>query len=148
VFTLINAILERVKNNGLSVNEKKKCIKMFPEVQGKSVREQKVLGLIMDYLNDTCAKIKAEKSVWHASSDIIESIFGTYKALKSKNPLHGITNFVLLLPMLTKMNEENSLINFDSKQVLERVLLKDISAWKNAHLTENLAVKRQLKLAG
>jgi nucleoside diphosphate kinase len=148
VFTLINAILKRIKNNGLSIKEKKKCIKMFPKVQGKSVRVQKVLGLIMDYLNDTCAKIKAKKSVWHASSDIIESIFGTYKALKSKNPLHGITNYVLLLPLLTQVNEKNNLINFDSKQALEQVLLKDIKAWKNAHLTENLAVKRQLKLAG
>jgi hypothetical protein len=148
VFTLINAILERIKNKGLSLKEKKICIKMFPEVQGKSVREQKVLGLIMDYLNDTSAKITPKKRVWHASSDIIESIFGSYKAMKSKNPLHGITGYVLILPLLTKMNEQNNLTNFDSKLALERILLKNISDWKNTHLTENLAIKRQIKLAG
>jgi hypothetical protein len=148
VFTLVNTILKRVKNEGISVKQAEECIKMLVNEQGKSVREQKVLESIKDYLRQTSAKIIADNSVWHASSDIIESIFGTYKALKSKNPLHGITTYVLLLPLLTKMDKNNNLVNFDSKQVLESVLLRDLTAWKNTHITENLAIKRQIKLTG
>ena len=113
----------------------------------KSLREQKVMELIQKYLQETGAKLLNEKSVWNASSDIIESLFGRYKSRKSKNPLHGITSYVMLLPLLTKVDEDNRLTNLDCKEALETVFLKDLTNWKNKHLTENLAVKRQIKLA-
>jgi hypothetical protein len=144
----INAILKQVKNNGLSAKEAQKCIKMLQAKPGRSSRERKVIASIKKYLQQTSAKITTQDSVWHASSDIIESIFGTYKARKPKNPLYGITTNVLILPLLTKMDDNNKLTDFNCKQVLEGILLKDITAWKNTHLTENLVVKRQNKLAG
>jgi len=147
VFTKVNTVLKRIKNNGISKKEAKGCIKMLQTKSTKSVRVQKVMELIRNYLQETSAKMITEKTVWHASSDIIESIFGTYKSRKSKNPLHGITAYVMLLPLLTKVNEDNRLTDVDCKETLERVFLKDLTDWKNKHLTENLAVKRQMKLA-
>ena len=148
VFTQVNTVLERVKNNGISVKEAEECIKTMNANPCQSVREQKVMESIKTYLMETSAKIVTQDSVWQASSDIIESIFGTYKARKSKNPLHGITTYVLLLPMLTKMDENNKLTDFNCKQALEGVLLRDLTNWRDKHLTENLAIKRHIKLAG
>jgi hypothetical protein len=87
-----------------------------------------------------------EKTVWHASSDIIESIFGFYKFRKSKNQLNGITPYVLVLPLLTKMGEGYKPSPVDFKSSLENVFMKDLETWKNDNLTENLAVKRARKL--
>jgi hypothetical protein len=147
VFTHVNAILKRIKNNGISKNGALACIKMLQTKSTKSLRKQKVMELIKKYLQETSAKVITKNNVWHASSDIIESIFGTYKSRKSKNPLHGITTYVMLLPLLTKVDENNRLTNVDCKQALETVLLKDLTDWKYKHLTENLAIKRQMKLA-
>ena len=147
VFTQVNTILKRIKNNGISKKEAGACIKMLHTKSTKSLREQKVMEWIKKYLQETSAKIVTEKSVWNASSDIIESIFGRYKSRKSKNPLHGITTYVMLLPLLTKVNEDNMLTDLDCKQALETVFLRDLTDWKNEHLTENLAFKRQIKLA-
>ena len=147
VFTRVNTILKRIKNNGISKKEAKACIKTLHTEATKSLREQKVMELIKKYLQETGAKLLNEKSVWNVSSDIIESLFGTYKSRKSKNPLHGITTYVMLLPLLTKVDENNRLTNLDCKEALETVFLKDLTTWKNKHLTENLAIKRQIKLA-
>jgi hypothetical protein len=147
IFTKVNTILKRIKNNGISKKEAKECIKILHTGSTKSVREQRIMELIRKYLQETSDKIVTEKSVWNASSDIIESIFGTYKFRKSKNPLHGITTYVMLLPLMTKVNEDNKLTDVNCKQALETVFLRDLTDWKKKHLTENLAVKRLMKLA-
>ena len=53
----------------------------------------------------------------------------------------------MLLPLMTKVNEDNKLTDVNCKQALETVFLRDLTDWKKKHLTENLAVKRQMKLA-
>jgi hypothetical protein len=148
VFKNIDAVLKVVKNNGISTEQAQTCIKMLEADSGKTSRERKVLAAIKTYLQETSLKVAGKTGVWHASSDILESIFGTYKARMPKNPLYGITTNILILPLLTKTDNDGNLKNFNCKQVLEGVFLRDITTWKNTHLTENLAVKRQKKLAG
>jgi hypothetical protein len=85
--------------------------------------------------------------VCHASSDIIESLFGAYKFRRSKNPLHGVTSYVLLLPLLTRTGKGMEKSRVDFKHALESVSMKDLKQWEMDNLTENLAVKRTHTLA-
>jgi hypothetical protein len=53
-------------------------------------------------LQEEQGKLMDEKTVWHASSDIMESIFGFYKFRKSKNQLNGITLYVFSVTSIDK----------------------------------------------
>jgi hypothetical protein len=55
-----------------------------------------------------------KKAVWHISSDMIESLLGSYKSRNSPNPLNGVTEQVLILPLMTKINAKTGIttINF------------------------------------
>jgi hypothetical protein len=77
----------------------------------------------------------------------MDSIFGFYKFRKSKNQLNGITPYVLVLPLLTKTGEGHKPSPVDFKFSLKNVFMKDPVTWKNDNLTENLAVKRAIKIA-
>ena len=109
---------------------------------------KKVAEQIMQYLKEEVNKLpKNSKACWHASSDIIESLFGIYKDRKSPNSLHGVTPFVLLLPLHTRIGtDDGKIVHFDFKHSLESVYLRDIDKWKKENLLENQVYKRIKKL--
>ncbi|GHT07923.1 hypothetical protein AGMMS49525_17130 [Bacteroidia bacterium] len=86
--------------------------------------------------------LKSDKEVHNNSSDIIESVFGTYKAQKSPNKLHGVTPFILFIPAHTQLLKNKNKKNFFFKERLERIRLKDIDAWTAENLSPNLVAKR------
>ncbi|MDR1021900.1 MAG: hypothetical protein LBL94_01270 [Prevotellaceae bacterium] len=148
VFKPLNSILKILKTKGLSEKTVATCTAILhTEMATGSKRVKQVRDSVASYLEEERLKLKDDKSCWHASSDIIESMFGYYKFRRSKNRLNGITSYVLLLPLLTRMGEvrKRSKINF--KEALESVFMKDLKAWNDDNLTENLAVKRKKKLA-
>jgi hypothetical protein len=120
---------------------------MNRQLHNKGTGIDQVCQSISRYLHGEPAKLTDGKTVWHASGDIMESMFGSYKFKKSKNQLNGITPYVLVLPLLTKMGEGYKPSPVDFKASLEGVFMKDLKTWKEDNLTENLAVKRRLKLA-
>jgi hypothetical protein len=81
--------------------------------------------------------------VWNVSSDIIESLFGTYKSRKADNPLYGVTPFALALPVMTKIDPEKPKINIDFKKALEGTFMTDLKQWNYDHLIENQVIKRR-----
>jgi hypothetical protein len=148
VFKPVNSILKILKTKGLSEKTISACISILhTEMNTEDKRVKQVKENVESYLEEERQKLKDDKSSWHASSDIIESIFGYYKFRRSKNRLNGITSYVFLLPLLTRMGEltERSEINF--KETLEGVFMKDLKAWSDNNLTDNLTVKRKKKLA-
>jgi hypothetical protein len=103
---------------------------------------------LSQFLLEELGKLPDTETCWHASSDIIESMFGKFKFRRSKNPLNGVTSYVLLLPLLTKMGAKGKPSRIDFKSSLEHVFMKDLTVWAKNNLTENLAVKRKYKLTG
>jgi hypothetical protein len=95
------------------------------------------------YLEEEGNKLTGKKTVWHASSDVIESLFGNYKSRKSSNPLNGVTGYVMILPLLTGVDTKTGKSTICFKRALETVFLKDLKQWKEDNLTENLTVKRR-----
>jgi hypothetical protein len=149
VFRTVNNILTILKIKGLSKNTISACTAMLQtDMNVKDKGAVKVREAIKKYLEEGELKLKDDKSCWNASSDIIESMFGTYKFRRSKNRLNGITAYVLLLPLLTRIGGLHERPNIDFKDALESVFMKDLKTWTKNNLTENLAVKRKIKLAG
>jgi hypothetical protein len=101
---------------------------------------------IIGWLREKIRKLPSEKTCWNASSDIIESLFGVYKSKKSPNPLHGVTPFVLMLPLYTRIRTKDDAVRFDFKNSLETVFMSDIELWKKGKLFENQVCKRMEKL--
>jgi hypothetical protein len=78
---------------------------------------------------------------------VIESLFGSYKQKKPDNSLYGVTSYVLMLPLLTKAGKGKIASKINCKQSLEAVFMRDLKEWKASNLTENLSIKRRLKIA-
>jgi hypothetical protein len=143
VLSCINSIEYEIKHHGLSHKSAKNCMKYIErDLVSENKRMMKITEQIVDYLKDEIKKLPSSKTCWNASSDIIESFFGVYKDRKSPNSLHGITPFVLFLPLHTRIGTKNSVVPFDFKNSLESVFMSDIDNWKKEKLPENLVCKR------
>lgn len=142
-FAIINELLSVLKKKGLSYKTIAACIKSCSICKNKITGRLKLLmNKIKAYLRDERTKLPDGKTIWHNSSDIIESLFGFYKIRKATNALHGVTPFVLLLPLLTKTDMDHSSINLDFKKAIEGVYMKDLTQWNKDHLIENQIVRR------
>jgi len=144
---VFNRISQSLKEKGLSHESVKVSVQeLQPLTVSSFPRISQAAKECRSYLQEEAKKLSTEKSVWHISSDIIESIFGVYKERKSPNPLNGVTPYVLMLPLLTKSNPESGCFRVDFKNALESVFLRDIEKWEQDNLSENLVVKRRNKL--
>jgi hypothetical protein len=143
VLSCINSIEHEIKHKGLSHLSLKNCMEYIERgLCCGNDRMIKIAEQIIDYLKKEKDKLTSPKACWNASSDIIESIFGIYKDRKAANPLHGITSFVLLLPLHTRIGTKDNTVPFDFKNSLETVFMSDIDAWRKEKLPENLVYKR------
>ncbi|GAP71315.1 hypothetical protein SAMD00024442_10_50 [Candidatus Symbiothrix dinenymphae] len=147
LFEAINSISKTLKNKGLSHENIMLCLaKMEPLLLCPCQRVAAVAQACMDYLNEEKGKLTDEKTVWSVSSDIIESLFGDFKARKSPNSLNGITKLVFIVPLRTKIDAKTGMSSINFKSTLENVLLKDVDTWQEENLTENQTVKRRKTL--
>ncbi len=145
----INLVSKRIKNEGISMITINNCKKeLYTLTLSSSQRVSTAAKQILYYLDDENNKLTNDKTIWNASSDIIESIFGHYKTRKSPDTLNGVTLQVLLLPLMTKIDTENGISTINFKTTLEQIFLRDLKDWKDDHLTENMAIKRnKIRLA-
>ncbi len=98
--------------------------------------------VFLEALDKEVKKVQEKETVYHCSSDIIESLFGNYKSRKSKNKLNGVTSLVFILPVMTRLNDKNK-NKLDFKKIMEKVYLREIHQWIDDNLTDNLVVKRR-----
>ncbi len=85
-------------------------------------------------------------SAHNNSSDILESLFGVYKARKSPNKLNGITPFILFVPIYTQLHDNLKSKKFDFIKALEEKRMSHIDAWAKKNLTPNLVQLRIKRL--
>ena len=143
LFEQINGISEKLKKEGLSYKSADKLMKEIKILRASSSsRPRQVLDACTKYLKELRAKLPDENTVWHVSSDILESMFGYTKIRKSPNPLNGVTTQIFILPVLTKKDSRTGFVDIDFKRALESVFLRDLNDWRIQNLTENLVVKR------
>jgi hypothetical protein len=97
------------------------------------------ISLIEDYINTEYSKLSDKHKDRHIYSDIIESIFGYFKARKSLNAMNGINKQIFLLSLMTHIK---NLKSNDFKIFTENICLKDLDDWRDVHLSENTTVMR------
>jgi CRISPR/Cas system CMR-associated protein Cmr5 small subunit len=147
IIGVFNHISQSMKEKGLSRENVNISVReLLPLTESSFSRISQAAKECVNYLQEEAGKLSTEKSVWHISSDILESIFGIYKERKSPKALNGVTPYVLMLPLSTKSNPESGCLRVDFKKALEDVFLRDIDKWEKDNLSENLVVKRRNKL--
>jgi hypothetical protein len=77
-----------------------------------------------------------------ASSDVLESLFGKYKAVVERSPLHAITEGVLELAAFTSSRTESVI-----RQAMESVSTADVTAWFKANGHPTLLSQRRQAFA-
>lgn len=144
VFEQTQKMLKIVKNEGLSYKTIGLCLDICHQVlpEPSLIFTQLMIDIEL-YLKTEQEKLPDEYTSWQASSDIIESLFGTYKARKATNPLHGVTSSILFLPIMTKLDTDNNTLNIDVKEALESVFIADLNTWNTTYMIENQVVKRK-----
>lgn len=136
-------VLSVCKSEGLSRRTAGECAAIINRsLMGRGIRPARLAGMMLGYFRKETALLKSAEDSHNVSSDIIESSFGYFKERKSDNRMYGVTGFVMILPLHTKLSTLESARNFDFKGCLERTHSADLKAWGRQNLPENLAAKR------
>jgi hypothetical protein len=143
VFGYVNKVLQHLKNNGLSHATAEFCQYYVQELRASAYPRVRAVGdALADYINREKMKLPDANSVHHISSDIIESLFGYFKRIKSPNPMNGVTTRVFCLPLQIQMSTKTGMEKISFKTCLENVRMVDLQKWRKTHLPKNKVVKR------
>lgn len=137
VTVCIRSIEDLCKNKGLSKQTVAKCHQEIKKRLFNDNSRMIELGKTIFQFLDEEAQLIESDAANNNSSDIIESLFGKYKARKSPNKLYGVTSFILFMPLYTKLSK-NTHHKFDFKAALEETPTSQVNAWKKENLTPNL----------
>lgn len=142
----VNTIESICKKRGLSKQTEYKCKQAIKKYLFSGNERMRKLGeSIYKFLTEQTEQIP-EGMTYNNSSDIIESIFGKYKARKSLNKLNGVTSYILFLPICAKLSSASKERVYDFKHALESKKMKHLEEWRKNNLTQNLAQLRTNRL--
>ena len=99
-------------------------------------------GKIIDFFQEH-SKIVPQNQVWIGSSEIIESLFGKFKALEQNQHKGGFTSLVLGMAACTGALDDSVI----KKAILE-TKTKDVEAWTKAQIGTTFLSKRRTSLGG
>jgi hypothetical protein len=143
VFSFVNSILELFKKEGLShttIEKAQRKVEKWKTLH-TSKEEGMLVGKIEFYLIEEKKKLPTATTVYHNSSDIIESFFGKFKHTMASNKNHGITSWVLKSFLFFQIASDRIAVSV--KDALETVLLKDINTWEGDYLLESQVTRRR-----
>jgi hypothetical protein len=140
VFEMTHKMQEIIKNKGVSYENIAQCTILSKQY---SARIPTILtDKIAVYLKETKDKLPDAATTWHASSDVLESLFGKYKQIASPNKLNGVTPFVLSLCVYANFDAHSTEMANQIKFALENVSMSDLKVWKQSNLIDNQVVRR------
>lgn len=140
-FNLAHMIMKIIKNKGLSHQNIAECVDLMNQFTGKVPAA--IITKIVTYFEVEKEKLPNAETIWHASSDVIESLFGKYKTTAASNKLNGVTPHVLSLCVLTHFEGQKELIYDTVREALQQVSMSDLNDWKHTYLIDNQIVRRQ-----
>ena len=136
-------VLSSCKERGLSRQSALDCISIInQDLMGRGERLTRLGTMMVGYFTHEVSLLESDTAVHNVSSDIIESLFGCFKQRKSPNRMYGVTGFILVLPLETRLGTLEDARKIDFKACLERNHIADVKAWERENLPENLAAKR------
>ncbi|MBN1684037.1 MAG: hypothetical protein JW855_01145 [Gammaproteobacteria bacterium] len=130
-----NKIQKILKNNGLSMDSKRKCLRLFSKTDNPKTRQFK--QKITDYFNDILNKFPKKTTIL-CTSDMIESSFGKFKFYTNKNTSIGITNLALTIPAFLGKTEIT-----DVHKGLSMIKVDNLKSWSAEYIGDTELKKRR-----
>lgn len=147
VITCIERIESICKHNGISKKTASECRKQIEKyLLCGNMRMIQLGECIIKFIKEEACLIETSVTAHNNSSDIVESLFGRYKARKSSNKLNGVTPHILFLPIYTRLSKDSKCKKFDFKATLEEKRMWEIDAWAKDNLTQNIMQLRSKRL--
>lgn len=147
IISLMDSCLEMAKQISLLIKTEGISAKTIESARGVLKKEssgQPLINVFKNHMNKYLTDYQKVVDCYpnleqvNGCSDIIESLFGTYKNRISANPLAGVSLLSLELPLCCLKEDEK----LDIKQALEDNLLTDLEQWRITHSADNQLVKR------
>jgi hypothetical protein len=132
--TIISQVMEILKNNGLDKATYQQCF----ELSRKLPRNSTVKKCLQTWLKKNFTLQKKLTSLpLLVSSDMIESLFGSFKQLIERSPQADMNRTVLLIPALC-----GKLTDTTVTQALRQASQADIETWEKQHIPYTVRKKR------
>lgn len=136
--SLANEISTSLKMKGLNVHTIKKALALLKR---KAKKASGIMKIFMNYLKSYLIKYQEfiQQEEWkdktvHVCSDIIERLFGCYKAKLSDNYFVAASTIALELPLMCLSTSE---LTRNVHQALEEVSMTNLKEWKNTQSSDN-----------
>jgi len=140
MITLLEETARQLKHEGLNTQQVQQCAQWL-EPQSSSQKVRALAEKVLAFLHEQLQAVKAGETLLN-TSDVIESLFGKFKALLSRSPLHAITAAVLLIGALTSERTPAVI-----QQAVETTKSADVHAWFAANGEPTLLAKRRQALS-
>jgi len=136
---LMKAVCGIIKHQGINARQVKLCAQRIGQI-AKTEQSRKFGKQVLEFLHEQLSHVKPGETLL-GSSDVIESVFGKYKALVERSPLKAITATVLMVAALTSERTPAVI-----RAAMETVGAADVAAWFAANGEPTLLAKRRAAL--
>jgi hypothetical protein len=139
MITLLEETSRLIKHEGLNRRQVRRCDRKLRRLKIKG-RVRRLAKLVRAFLWEQVPGVNPGQTFLD-SSDVLESLFGEFKAVVQRSPLHAITEMVLLLAALTSSRAQAVI-----RDAMETVSAAEVRAWFAANGEPSLLAKRRQAL--
>ena len=132
-----HSVQKQLKTEGLSQQSRQTIKESFEVLSCQEPRLQRLATKTLDYLLKETEALP-EGKVALASSDIIESVIGTYKVHADKGPLKEIGKLVLMIPL-----HVSGVCKEKLKEAMETVPARHVKAWLDENCGPSMMAERR-----
>jgi hypothetical protein len=147
ILDLLSAAKKEVKGMGLRGGSLGRFKRKAQRIRVKGGREKKqkkanarldgMKGQLESYLTEQTAELK--RGAYLGCSDIIESLFGSYKCFSSEAPVKEVGRSILAMPALV-----GSFNPVEVKRAMETISQKELKKWLRKTFGESMFTKRKM----
>lgn len=129
-------VLEILKNHGLNQDTYRQCCQLAEQLPPRAKVKKRLLSWLKRHLHIQC-RLGIGQTPLLVSSDIIESLFGTFKHIVARSPQAEMNRTTLVMPALCGQAESLTIA-----QALVQTTHRDLQHWEQQHIPETLRQKR------
>ena len=133
-----HSVQKQLKSEGLSQKSRQTIKESFDALCCQEPKLQRLAKKTLDYLLEE-TKDFPDGKIALASSDIIESVFGSYKVYTEKGPLKEIGKLVLMIPVLV-----NGVCKEKLRKAMETVPTRNVKKWLDENCGPSMMAKRRI----
>lgn len=129
-------VLEILKNHGLNQDTYRQCCQLAEQLPPRAKVKKRLLSWLKRHLHIQC-RLGISQTPLLVSSDIIESLFGTFKYVVARSPQAEMNRTTLVIPALCGQAEPLTIA-----QALAQTTHRDLQHWEQQHIPETLRQRR------